>query len=345
MNPCGARKLRLSFAVFCTQNSTSESRGSLFALLPRYLISYSHNRRSSLDRMAANFWGISGGVFRNERSHLDDDRHCFPSGNSCDFSSGNWLWGNEVYEPAPCFLFDFNDNHGVFGKHAHSEPVSPSSVDTTPTTSELPIATGSENGRSKHQEEEDIDMSSVASIAVSKKSRKTYSSPVHESSLDRNGRKKKYDAPPGVWRNSGGFISTVYINKKRVYGPLRRDVNDAVRDREEMLLAKSVILTEEGMRAFVQGMKERYGPERQAVSLSDITATNSPDLLAPLPFQRETSSSSSNATVVRHSSRPVRAAAKRNVFTAFAYDGEVDLHHSEQNDFGDDPSANQMAFY
>jgi len=285
--------------------------------------------------MTTNFWGVSAGVFRDEESHLDDDRQGFASCNAGDFVGNSWLWGpNDVFDSTPSLLFDLGDNQAMFGKSAHGEPVSPSSVDTTPTTSELPLGNGPDSDRSR-QYEDDYEMSSVSNISVSKKVRKSF--PVSETaaSVDRNGRKKKYDAPPGVWRNSGGFISTVYINKKRVYGPLRRDVNDAVRDREEMLLAKSVIHTEEGMRAFVQGMKERFGPSRQSISVNDIKAANScMNYPPPVPVSRGTSAQSTSSAG-RASSRPIRAAAKRNVFTAFAYDEEefdhkLDASESEE---------------
>ena len=268
--------------------------------------------------MSNNFWGASTGVFRDEESHLDDNRQGFASCHPGDFVNNSWLWGqDERFDSTPSLLFDLSDNTGMF-KGGHAEPVSPSSVDTTPTTSELPLA-------STQHYDEDYEMSTVSNISVSKKVKKSVEAPT---SIDRNGRKKKYDAPPGVWRNSGGFISTVYINKKRVYGPLRRDVNDAVRDREEMLLAKSVINTEEGMRAFVQGMKERFGPSRQAISVNEIRAQNS-GYPGPVLVERATSAQSSNSSSGgRTSSRPVRAAAKRNVFTAFAYDGE-ELEQSE----------------
>ena len=163
-------------------------------------------------------------------------------------------------------------------------------------------------------------------------------------SYDRNGRKKKYDAPPGVWRNSGGFISTVYINKKRVYGPLRRDVNDAVRDREEMLLAKSVIQSEEGMRAFVQGMKERFGPNRHLVTVNDIKAAESYSSFTTRNNNHQTNGSSthsSSSALVRVSSRPVRAAAKRNVFVAFGNDEEEETVNTMMDDYGGSNSCNE----
>ncbi|KAF4677955.1 Intraflagellar transport protein 56 [Perkinsus chesapeaki] len=66
------------------------------------------------------------------------------------------------------------------------------------------------------------------------------------------GRRKSYGAPPGVWRNPYGYVSTVYVNKKRVYGPLRKTIEDASRDREAMVQAKEYVTSVEEMRAFVR---------------------------------------------------------------------------------------------
>ena len=278
-----------------------------------------------------NFWGVSPSVVRDEEGNCDYVSHGFASSNHSELMGNSWFWNsNDSFDSTPSLLFDLNDNHGMFGKMGASEPVSPSSVDTTPTTSELPMMSTNETSRyDRHYEDcEDDSMHVVSTINVSKRARKSLPSPVHSSNasssqVDRNGRKKKYDAPPGVWRNSGGFISTVYINKKRVYGPLRRDVNDAVRDREEMLLAKSVIHTEEGMRAFVQGMKERFGADRQSITMNDIEPYSYMSSVAVVQSANRSSSSNSSSTAAsaaaaRNSSRPVRAAAKRNVFAAFA---------------------------
>ena len=234
------------------------------------------------------------------------------------------MWSSpEASESRPSLLFDLYDNSAMYGKLSYSEPVSPSSVDTTPTSSELPEIPRRHTIACDADYEDPL----VSQISVSKRARKTPPSPT----ADRNGRKKKYDAPPGVWRNSGGFISTVYINKKRVYGPLRRDVNDAVRDREEMLLAKSVIHTEEGMRAFVQGMKERFGVNRQPITAIEIQQQ-------PAALERSTSTTSQTSVgVTRQSSRPVRAAAKRNLFAAFSSVDEEEPSMQEelsQEEFG-----------
>lgn len=302
--------------------------------------------------MAMNFWGVSPSVVRDEEGNNDHVSHGFASGNHGELMGNSWFWSsNDTFDSDASLLFDLNDNHGMFGKMGASEPVSPSSVDTTPTTSELPMMSANEASRYEDQYDdyEDDSMHAVSTIHVSKRARKSLPSPVHSSNpssvqVDRNGRKKKYDAPPGVWRNSGGFISTVYINKKRVYGPLRRDVNDAVRDREEMLLAKSVIHTEEGMRAFVQGMKERFGVDRQSITMSEIEPYSYMSSVSVVPTSQSARSSSNSSTsaasaaVARNSSRPVRAAAKRNVFAAFASEDnfidEADFASFQEQDGG-----------
>ena len=228
-------------------------------------------------------------ALRSDDQILDFDY----SGNQGSLGNDSWMWSPDMSNDRPSLLFDFNESMSFKN---NSEPVSPSSVETTPTTSEQPVVVSPQQYSEK-------DANSVLPASLSKRQRKSI-----QDRIDRNGRKKKYDAPPGVWRNSGGFISTVYINKKRVYGPLRREVADAVRDREEMLEAKLVIHTEEGMRVFVQGMKER------CASLSSS--------------QRQAVQNRSTAVVqhstVRVSSRPVRNAAKRSILTAFSEDASED---------------------
>lgn len=310
----------------------------------------SHSTRHFLHsciHMAAHFWGSAPGVLRDEDGNQDYATNGFAVSHQGDMMNSGWFWGsNDMFESTPSLLFDLNENNGGFGKLSGSEPVSPSSVDTTPTTSEIPVMSNE-----RHLKSNDSHLLTAHTINVSKRARKSLPSNQGVSvsnSMDRNGRKKKYDAPPGVWRNSGGFISTVYINKKRVYGPLRRDVNDAVRDREEMLLAKSVIHTEEGMRAFVQGMKERFGADRQAITLDDIHAES----LSGSQFVRP-SVSSAPVSATRTSSRPVRAAAKRNVFAAFASDNPMDeednfddsLEDVNEEDYMDEPMLNGTSFF
>jgi len=308
--------------------------------------------------MSSQFWDLSHSVIRDDDQVLDGAYEPTSSGQQCPFGTssegGNWFWGSsDLFSEQPNrangLLFDLPD--GMFGKlNPHSDPVSPSSVATTPTTSEHPVS-GAPSG---FDEEEDNDSRLVSHINVNKRIRKTYSAPAATTNsntaaaMDKNGRKKKYDAPPGVWRNSGGFISTVYINKKRVYGPLRRDVTDAVKDREEMLLAKSVITSEEAMRAFVQSMKERWGPNRQSVTCVDqvvpfMTGGSSNHMLLDSTLSvgdyrvygsstRQSPQPAASSSVIRVSSRPVRAAARRNMFTAFGSNSSFDGASVEEED-------------
>lgn len=220
-------------------------------------------------------------------------------------------------------MLNFSNKLSYFNQFvfpAGSEPVSPSSAETTPTSSEQPIVEAYLGSRTESVDEL---YQSRSSQGPPSKRRKQGSCTGYtkSSSLVLNGdlgRKKKYDAPPGVWRNSGGFISTVYINKKRVYGPLRRDVNDAVRDREEMSIAKTFIRSEEGMRAFVSEMKTRSGPTREICtdfsayeSFVGGGASSSSMKAAALTTKHTTGNRGSNRAV---NERPIRAAAKRNLY-------------------------------
>ncbi|EER16788.1 hypothetical protein Pmar_PMAR026433 [Perkinsus marinus ATCC 50983] len=67
-------------------------------------------------------------------------------------------------------------------------------------------------------------------------------------------RRKSYGAPTGVWKNPYGFVSTIYVNKCRVYGPLRKTVEAATRDREALLSVKDIITSIEDMKAFVRDL-------------------------------------------------------------------------------------------
>ena len=47
--------------------------------------------------------------------------------------------------------------------------------------------------------------------------------------------RKPYQAPRGVWRTpTDGFISTIYVAKRRFYGPVRPTVAEATKDRRLM---------------------------------------------------------------------------------------------------------------
>jgi hypothetical protein len=207
-------------------------------------------------------WDLSRAVIRDESQLFD----CDTESSLGSDSSLPWVWPSEQFHFDRPLIFDYPD----VSFKSFDQPASPSSsIDTTPTSSELPLPLA------RHHSHIDD------SLVSSPKRRRLVVSHSTSSLSEKHGRKKKYDAPPGVWRNSGGFISTVYINKKRVYGPLRRDVNDAVRDREEMLEAKNHIHTEDGMRSFVQGMKERCGKASLPMGGGSPASTPRPARSAP----------------------------------------------------------------
>ncbi|KAF4711950.1 hypothetical protein FOZ63_019102, partial [Perkinsus olseni] len=65
-------------------------------------------------------------------------------------------------------------------------------------------------------------------------------------------RVKKGDNPPrGVWRNRGGYIAAIYVDRERVYAPLRKTVQDAVRDRAALEQARLVYTTKDSLKRFV----------------------------------------------------------------------------------------------
>lgn len=65
-------------------------------------------------------------------------------------------------------------------------------------------------------------------------------------------RVKKGDNPPrGVWRNRGGYIAAIYVQRERVYAPLRKTVQEAVRDRAALEKARLVYPTKESLKRFV----------------------------------------------------------------------------------------------
>ncbi|KAF4702072.1 hypothetical protein FOZ63_019215, partial [Perkinsus olseni] len=82
------------------------------------------------------------------------------------------------------------------------------------------------------------------------------------------GRRKDYAAPPGVWKNSGGYVSTVYVNKRRLYGPLRRTVTEATEDRRRLLSAKESHATESEVRDLIASMRQVTKPKIASFSSS-----------------------------------------------------------------------------
>lgn len=84
---------------------------------------------------------------------------------------------------------------------------------------------------------------------------------------------KAYAAPKGVWKNNGGYNATIYVHKRRIYGPIRRDLSDAIEDRKEMEDAlreltaihnspEDAAILEVEMREVVAGLRNRSTPNR-----------------------------------------------------------------------------------
>lgn len=76
----------------------------------------------------------------------------------------------------------------------------------------------------------------------------------------KRGRHKEYTAPTGVWKTNGGYISTIYVGNRRIYGPLRDNPDDAGIDRQKLIEAKSFVRNEVDMRAFISTLKASANP-------------------------------------------------------------------------------------
>ncbi len=76
----------------------------------------------------------------------------------------------------------------------------------------------------------------------------------------KRGRHKEYTAPTGVWKTNGGYISTIYVGNRRIYGPLRDNPDDAGVDRQKLIEAKSFVRNEVEMRSFISTLKASPNP-------------------------------------------------------------------------------------
>ena len=90
------------------------------------------------------------------------------------------------------------------------------------------------------------------------------------SSSRKRGRHKEYTAPTGVWKTNGGYISTIYVGNRRIYGPLRDNPEEAGMDRQKLLEAKAFAKTEAEMRNYIATLKsgevsKTPAPRRAAV--------------------------------------------------------------------------------
>jgi hypothetical protein len=86
------------------------------------------------------------------------------------------------------------------------------------------------------------DRATIESVLVPEPSRK-------------RGRHKEYVAPTGVWKTNGGYISTIYVGNRRIYGPLRVTPAEAGKDRERLTEAKAYVKNEAEMRNFILSLK------------------------------------------------------------------------------------------
>jgi hypothetical protein len=100
---------------------------------------------------------------------------------------------------------------------------------------------------------------------------------------------KAYAAPKGVWKNNGGYNATIYVHKRRIYGPIRRDLSDAIEDRKEMEDALRELtaihnspddagILEVEMRDVVAGLRNRSTPNGPCPS----RGSNDPSATTPL---------------------------------------------------------------
>ena len=73
--------------------------------------------------------------------------------------------------------------------------------------------------------------------------------------IRKRGRHKEYTAPTGVWKTNGGYISTIYVGNRRIYGPLRDNPEEAGYDRQRLIEAKTFVKNEIEMRNFIATLK------------------------------------------------------------------------------------------
>ena len=91
----------------------------------------------------------------------------------------------------------------------------------------------------------------------------------------KRGRHKEYTAPTGVWKTNGGYISTIYVGNRRIYGPLRDNPEDAGIDRQKLIEAKTFVKTEIEMRNFIATLKlQSAGSVRTPVASSAASLVN-----------------------------------------------------------------------
>jgi len=123
-------------------------------------------------------------------------------------------------------------------------------------------------------------------LALAKSHRDSNMGPMqmrHMSNAPNGGGKrcKAYAAPKGVWKNNGGYNATIYVHKRRIYGPIRRDLQDAIDDRKEMEDALKDLLNgqaadvpaalEAEMRDVVSKLRNKIRSRPEGVEADEIT--------------------------------------------------------------------------
>jgi hypothetical protein len=128
------------------------------------------------------------------------------------------------------------------------------------------------------------------------------------SSKRKRGRHKEYTAPTGVWKTNGGYISTIYVGNRRIYGPLRENPEEAGVDRQKLIEAKSFAKTEADMRSFIATLKtggsSTHLAHRPTVSMQSSAAERSVKRKRPL---LTTCISSATIIVNTHEATPTSA--------------------------------------
>ena len=94
----------------------------------------------------------------------------------------------------------------------------------------------------------------------------------------KRGRHKEYTAPTGVWKTNGGYISTIYVGNRRIYGPLRDNPEDAGVDRQRLIEAKTFVKTEIEMRNFIATLKQQ-SPTGGSTRATETTQSVDPSSL------------------------------------------------------------------
>lgn len=103
----------------------------------------------------------------------------------------------------------------------------------------------------------------------------------------KRGRHKEYTAPTGVWKTNGGYISTIYVGNRRIYGPLRDNPEEAGVDRQKLIEAKSFARTETEMRNFIATLKSGSATSRPVAVVNRAVEANPATPMSPPQKRRK----------------------------------------------------------